>query len=445
MSYKGETFKYDSLGNPTTYKGVNLTWSRGRQLVSYGDKASYTYNVSGIRTSKQVGNTTTNYFLDGTRILAQVDTVTGVDDTTVTTTTEYIYGADGITGFVLNGAPYYYKKNLQGDIIAILDKDLQIVTKYTYDAWGNCKTFYLNNGNFVDIDSTISYTESNAENAETVDYRYIAIKNPFRYRGYYYDVETGLYYLNSRYYDPETGRFINIDDISVLDITNIAVNGLNLYAYCLNNPVNEVDRNGNIVSWLLAIIVGAVVGAFVNTTFEIVNQVKTNGWNPTNWDLGKIGLAFLGGAVAGAISAIPIPGFQALGGWGKILHYGLTFVTGSIGAVSGGLISGSITNIETGLITASIGGVFNLLSSFVTTGLNNIAKKYANKILTNSLYADMTLGDLIGSGLKNYPKSLSTLMSKLSRAVIFANGGLPRSIMYMIGLNFTTDIISGLI
>ncbi len=175
MSYKGETFKYDSLGNPTTYRDNTLVWERGRHLKSFGDKATYTYNVSGIRTSKQVGNTTTNYFLDGTRILAQVDTVTGVDDTTVTTTTEFIYGADGITGFVLEGIPYYYKKNLQGDIIAILDKDLQIVTKYVYDAWGNCKTFYLNNGNFVDMDGAISYTENSAENAESVDYRYMAI------------------------------------------------------------------------------------------------------------------------------------------------------------------------------------------------------------------------------------------------------------------------------
>ena len=279
MSYNGQTFTYDTLGNPTTYKGVNLTWSRGRQLVSYGDIATYTYNVSGIRTSKQVGNTTTSYFLDGTRIIAQVDAVTGVDDTTVTTTTEYIYGADGITGFVLEGIPYYYKKNLQGDIIAILDKDLQIVTKYAYDAWGNCKTFYLNNGNFVDIDSPISYTESNAVNAEPVDYRYIAIKNPFRYRGYYYDVETNLYYLNSRYYDPELGRFITIDDISVLDITNIAINGLNLYAYCLNNPVNEVDEDGYLLfTLLIAGLVGFVVSAAGSVVSQIITTGSVNGW-----------------------------------------------------------------------------------------------------------------------------------------------------------------------
>ncbi len=95
--------------------------------------------------------------------------------------------------------------------------------------------------------------------------QFIAIKNPFRYRGYYYDFETGLYYLNSRYYDPETGRFINADDVSMLDVTQDFSNGLNLYAYCLNNPINTTDEDGNLPNWLkwiiggLFIVVGIVV------------------------------------------------------------------------------------------------------------------------------------------------------------------------------------------
>ena len=339
MAYNGQTFTYDTLGNPTTYKGVNLTWSRGRQLVSYGDKASYTYNVSGIRTSKQVGNTTTNYFLDGTRILAQVDTVTGVDDTTVTTTTEYIYGADGITGFVLEGIPYYYKKNLQGDIIAILDKDLQIVTKYAYDAWGNCKTFYLNNGNFVDIDSTISYTESNAENAESVDYRYIAIKNPFRYRGYYYDVETNLYYLNSRYYDPETGRFITIDDISAISDYMNTFNGLNLYAYCSNNPIMYTDESGRgIFDWILGIfsVVLIVAGAFAVAT--------------------GVG-SHLGGALLSA-------GINSLvSGIGSYLSGG-SFTAGWTGGAITGFLAGFGASFAVGIFMKAINGTSTLISLF---------------------------------------------------------------------------------
>ena len=344
MAYNGQTFTYDTLGNPTTYKGVNLTWSRGRQLVSYGDKASYTYNVSGIRTSKQVGNTTTNYFLDGTRILAQVDTVTGVDDTMVTTTTEYIYGADGITGFVLEGIPYYYKKNLQGDIIAILDKDLQIVTKYAYDAWGNFRIYCYNGTKFIDMTDESSYTDTDATEI-ALSNRYIAIKNPFRYRGYYYDVETNLYYLNSRYYDPEIGRFITIDDISVISDYMNTFNGLNLYAYCINNPIMYRDESGRgIFDWILGVVIviaavtlsiatagigtaiagalgggvmasviggavgGAISGAILNAGISIAVQGVSAGFNSIN--LGQVGIDGLLGAVTGFVMG----GLFALGG-----------------------------------------------------------------------------------------------------------------------------------
>ena len=97
----------------------------------------------------------------------------------------------------------------------------------------NYKTFILNNGQFVDISTQTSYTQSGLNN------KTIALLNPFRYRSYYYDVETGLYYLNSRYYDPQIGRFINADDISILSEGKDFFNGLNLYDYCGNNLVVE--------------------------------------------------------------------------------------------------------------------------------------------------------------------------------------------------------------
>ena len=106
------------------------------------------------------------------------------------------------------------------------------------------------------------------------------MKNPFRYRSYYYDTETGLYYLNSRYYDPETGRFINVDDIDVIDTTKDFANGINLYVYCLNNPVNDYDINGNL-SWsefwkgLGRIITG--IFAVVVAVAVIVSSVATFG------------------------------------------------------------------------------------------------------------------------------------------------------------------------
>ncbi len=99
-------------------------------------------------------------------------------------------------------------------------------------------------------------------NDTSVENRFIAFKNPFRYRSYYYDFETNLYYLNSRYYDPEIGRFINADDIASLNISQIAQNGLNLYAYCLNNPVNQIDENGDLPKWLKKLF-GWIVAIFV--------------------------------------------------------------------------------------------------------------------------------------------------------------------------------------
>ena len=290
----------------------------------------------------------------------------------------------------------------------------------------------------VDLSEDYEYNNLDEINA------FIAIKNPFRYRSYYYDFETNLYYLNSRYYDPEIGRFINADDVTTLDLTQVVLNGLNLYAYCLNNPINQADENGYF-GWLLGILIGAIIGAVVNTAFEVANQVQNYGWDLGDWDWGQIGLSALGGLVAGAISAIPIPGFQSFGIWGSIIHYGLTFLTGGVGAVAGGLISGAVDSVESAFTSFAIGGTFNLFSDLLTNGLNKLIQKYSNKVLTNPLYADMTLGDLVGSGLKSYPKYLSSLMNKLSRAIRFANGGLTRSIFYNIGINSVFEIISGFI
>ena len=156
------------------------------------------------------GNTSeTSYVVSGTQILSE---------TKGSNTIYYIYDDKGLpTGIVYNGVTYTYRKNVQGDIIAILDSAGTEVVNYTYNAWG----LIINaSGSLV---STLGYA------------------NPFRYRGYYYDTETGYYYLNSRYYDPVTGRFLNADGFVS---TGQGVLGTNMFAYCGNNPVNRVDRNG---------------------------------------------------------------------------------------------------------------------------------------------------------------------------------------------------------
>ena len=120
---------------------------------------------------------------------------------------------------------YYFEKNLQGDIIAIYTENGTKIGSYTYDAWGNC-------------------TVSTESGATTIQKRIVRTLNPFRYRGYYYDTDTGLYYLQSRYYNPKWGRFLNADGQ-----LNGGLLGYNMFAYCGNNPVMRADPDGE--SWIL--------------------------------------------------------------------------------------------------------------------------------------------------------------------------------------------------
>ena len=193
-------------GNPLSYLGHTLTWEKGRQLKKF-DNIEYTYNANGIRTSKKVNSVLHTYTLEGTKILREVwngNTLVPLYD-----------NEDSVCGILYNNVPYYFVKNLQGDVIAIVDKDAQTVAKYSYDAWGV---------------PTITQDSSTSQ---------IATVNPFRYRGYYYDEEIGLYYLQSRYYNPAVGRFIIADEQIGLDVLN-----QNLFAYCKNCMTNAVDPYG---------------------------------------------------------------------------------------------------------------------------------------------------------------------------------------------------------
>ena len=168
---------------------------------------SYKYNEDGVRTSKTVGSTKTEFFVDGTTILAQK---TGND------TTAFYYDANGKRiAFKYDDNMYYYVYNLQGDVTHIINAYGDIVGTYEYDAWGQ-------------IANLSSLTA-------------IAQVNPFRYRGYYYDNESGLYYLNSRYYNPEWGRFINADGYVT---TGQGLTSYNMFVYCCDNPVNNFDPTG---------------------------------------------------------------------------------------------------------------------------------------------------------------------------------------------------------
>lgn len=263
-AYNGNAITYDEIGNPLTYyNGTKFTWTMGRRLESAtrsdGTKVSYTYNAEGLLTSKTVGRYKLDYFWNGDKLTYQTD---GVN------TWYFHYDGDTPISLEFNGIEYYYVTNLQGDIIAILDSNGEVAAEYEYDAWGNC---------------TI-----------TKDTNTIAIDNPLRYRGYYYDSHIGLYYLQSRYYDANTGRFINADDATLIGANGGMVSN-NLFAYCDNDPVNSVDPSGN---WLIQLICGvagaAVFGTVANTICRLL------GVNKTVRRLITAGFALIGGVLGAA-------------------------------------------------------------------------------------------------------------------------------------------------
>ncbi len=219
------TITYDNIGNPLTYDGWTYVWEAGRQLkrmTKNGSVIDYKYDDNGIRISKTVNGTTTDYTtVDGM--------ITGQSDGTHSM--YFRYDRNGaLVGLNLDGTEYLYLKNGQGDIEGILDTNGALVVSYMYDAWGK----------------TVSVTGSLANTVGQL--------NPMRYRDYYLDSETGYYYLQSRYYNPDICRFINSDDPTVLELSFGNVREANLFAYCLNNPVMNSDPSG-----MLPIIVGAAL------------------------------------------------------------------------------------------------------------------------------------------------------------------------------------------
>ena len=219
-SYNGQAITYDGIGNPLTYRdGMSMTWQHGRELASLtknGVTASYMYDESGLRTRKTVGGVVTNYHVLNGVLYGEY---TGANDLL------YMFDEAGKRyAFLYNGDTYYYVFNGQGDIIGVTDGSGNYVARYTYDAWGKALT--ITDGAGADVSGNAGH---------------IANINPFRYRGYYYDRESGLYYLQSRYYDPVVGRFINAD--GVLGVSSDS-STCNLFVYCGNNSISRVDPSG---------------------------------------------------------------------------------------------------------------------------------------------------------------------------------------------------------
>ena len=216
--YNNDNIIYDEIGNPISIGNKTLIWTNGRelkQIIDTNKTINYKYNKDSIRTKKQVNNIITNYYLEGTDI---------VFEETNNNVIYYIRDTNNnLIGLKYNNNTYYYIKNAQDDIIGIMNSNYEKIAEYTYDAWGNILSIKDQNGNTI------------------TDETNIAIINPYRYRSYYYDKETNLYYLKSRYYNPVWGRFINADTIIG---ANQDIESQNLYTYCSNNPIINTDESG---------------------------------------------------------------------------------------------------------------------------------------------------------------------------------------------------------
>ena len=326
MSYNGETFEYDVIGNPTTYRGKEVVWEYGRQLKSY-DGNTYTYDARGRRTAK---NGITFIYDSNGNLIKQSNGL------------EFFYDHTGVFAVKHNGSTYFYRKDAQANIVALLDNNGSVVVKYKYDAWGKCQT---------------TIVDSNATE--------IATLNPFRYRSYYFDIETNLYFLKTRYYDPEVGRFITIDDISYLDPESI--NGLNLYAYCLNNPVMFYDPNGTFVitgtALLAAALIGAAAGAIVGGVYGGITAAANN----QNVFAGVL-IGMLAGGIMGAGAGIAATFIApVLAGEGILLATasGVGFVVGNSLSVGAALAIGTTVAFGSG----ALGGVTSdILTQIVNNG-----------------------------------------------------------------------------
>ncbi|MEI3099151.1 MAG: RHS repeat-associated core domain-containing protein [Oscillospiraceae bacterium] len=266
-AYGGNTITY-SGGNPTKYyDGSTFTWTQGRRLATAkvgSTNISYTYDMAGVRSSKTVGSTK----YDFTTLSGLVTRQTGGGKTI-----DFVYDENNQPlAMKYNNTLYYYVLNAQGDVVRIVDGSRSVVASYTYDPWGK---IISSSGTLADI-------------------------NPLRYRGYYYDSETGFYYLQSRYYDPEIGRFINADSYASTDATGLL--STNMFAYCENDPVNKSDPTGEVAPILVAMAGGAMVGLAEQFMTDVIYAMVTG--QSLDACFSSVG-TYVSSAVGGAMSVLP--------------------------------------------------------------------------------------------------------------------------------------------
>lgn len=256
---------------------------------------SYKYDPSNLRYSKTVNGVETLYYWDDGVLLGE-----RTGDNFI----QYIYDADGIAGMRYNGAHYYFEKNLFGDVLRVYSVYGSVVATFKYDSYGNI-------------------TSSSGSMADKVK---------IRYRGYYYDDETGFYYLQSRYYDPSLCRFISADQYELVGVLSQTLGQINLYAYCNNNPIMYTDEEGE--SFILSLVAAIFFGALIGGATGGLGALMT-------------GEDFWGGVLSGALIG-GVLGAAALFGGATALTIG--------GKVVEGFFTAATLAGKTALLASMIGG-----------------------------------------------------------------------------------------
>lgn len=321
-----------TAGTPLSWYNGNsytLTWCRGTYLETAKNglsaKTSYEYDMAGVRSSKTVGLTEYKFTTLSGLVMrqewgsSQIDFIYDDSNQPYAFTYKSSKNATPVT--------YYYLLNQQGDIEAIMNATGTIVVRYEYDPWGA-----------VTVKKGDGTVDSDASSIGNI--------NPLRYRGYYYDTETGFYYLQSRYYDPVIGRFISADTFATTDVTGVL--SANMFAYCKNNPVQYEDKDGN-----SATLAGAVVGGV--------------------W-----------GTISGMAAGLPLEG---------VFQYA---VSGALtGAAAGFVADLTVATCGAGaaMLWSALGsGTMNVVNSFAT---HNIDKKFL-KDTSEYTFADKAIDFLVG-------------------------------------------------
>ena len=359
-------FEYDSLNpfNPIKYGNKKFSFE-GKRLAKYENssiKVEYLYNEQGLRTEKKFSSGSRIKFVyDSNKLISEIGDAYRLD---------FLYDDSGLLyGFILNkDHKYFYLRDVFGDILGILDERKSLIVKYKYNAWG-------------EITEIISDSDTD-----------IGEINPFKFKGYYYDRESSMYYCKSRYYVPEWCRWLNADNPKYLDFNN--VKSANLFAYCQNDPILGSDEEGKFwLCFFAAVLISGLVSAAVDAIFSIANGEEIT--------VKSIVTSFIGGATGAALSFVPGLGNSPLSEFAVAAAESITgelfdYVTGAkelsfenaLNSIKK-IVSDTIVNGSISIISDEIFGIFG---SKIDIDIDQGFKRSIIKSKTGSEFASGNMG-----------------------------------------------------